>query len=123
MIKTKMTMEMTFVKMENINDGHGDICPQYSLYWIQHVAMLLVPFLLNSQVLKRQKISGNFTLILPRVTHTRRHPRGQSPGRSSPTASSSSSTSSSSSPSPSSSMSTLTLSSVLLPGLQNTPKS
>ena len=24
---------------------------QYSLYWIQHVAMLLVPFLLNTQVL------------------------------------------------------------------------
>ena len=23
---------------------------QYSLYWIQHVAMLLVPFLLNAQV-------------------------------------------------------------------------
>ena len=55
MIKTKMTMEMTFVKMENINDGNGDICPQYSLYWIQHVAMLLVPFLLNTQVLKCNK--------------------------------------------------------------------
>ena len=53
MIKTKMAVEITFVKMEN--DGNGDICPQYSLYWIQHVAMLLVPFLLNAQVLKRQK--------------------------------------------------------------------
>ena len=50
----RITMEITFVQIENTNAGNSDICPQYSLYWIQHVAMLLVPFLLNAQVLKRQ---------------------------------------------------------------------
>jgi len=49
---------------------------EYSLYWIQHVAMLLVPFLLNAQ-----------------ATHTPHHQEAQCHGLFSPIAPSSSSTS------------------------------